>query len=73
MDIPNIPPISPNMSKKQAPKQLKQRYYYIFWSIATLTVLLGQISVIYSYNRLSSNLESIIIEQARTKTSKTSN
>ncbi len=61
------------MSKKQAPKQLKQRYYYIFWSIATLTVLLGQISVIYSYNRLSSNLESIIIEQARTKTSKTSN
>ena len=61
------------MSKKQAPKQLKQRYYYIFWSIATLTVLIGQISVIYSYNRLSSNLESIIIEQARTKTSKTSN
>ena len=61
------------MSKKQAPKQHKQRYYYIFWSIATLTVLIGQISVIYSYNRLSSNLESIIIEQARTKTSKTSN
>ena len=59
------------MSKKQAPKQLKQRYYYIFWSIATLTVLLGQLSVIYSYNRLSSNLEYIIIEQANTKTSKT--
>ena len=59
------------MSKKQAPKQLKQRYYYIFWSIATITVLLGQLSVIYSYNRLSSNLEYIIIEQANTKTSKT--
>ena len=59
------------MSKKQAPKQLKQRYYYIFWSIATLTVLLGQLSVIYSYNRLSNNLEYIIIEQANTKTSKT--
>ena len=59
------------MSKKQAPKQHKQRYYYIFWSIATLTVLLGQLSVIYSYNRLSSNLEYIIIEQANTKTSKT--
>ena len=58
---------------KSPPKQHKQRYYYIFWSIATLTVLIGQISVIYSYNRLSSNLESIIIEQARTKTSKTSN
>ena len=61
------------MSKKHAPKQHKQRYYYIFWSIATLAVVIGQISVIYSYNRLSSNLESIIIEQARTKTSKTSN
>ena len=73
MDIPNTPPLNYPMSKKQAPKQLKQRYYYIFWSIATLTVLIGQISVIYSYNRLSSNLESIIIEQARTKTSKTSN
>ena len=59
------------MSKKQAPKQLKQRYYYIFWSIATITVLLGQLSVIYSYNRLSNNLEYIIIEQANTKTSKT--
>ena len=61
------------MSKKQAPKQHKQRYYYIFWSIATLTVLIGQISVIYSYNRLSSNLESIILEQASQKTSKTAN
>jgi len=61
------------MSKKQAPKQHKQRYYYIFWSIATLTVLLGQISVIYSYNRLSSNLEYLILEQASQKTSKTAN
>jgi hypothetical protein len=61
------------MSKKQAPKQLKQRYYYIFWSIATLTVLLGQISVIYSYNRLSSNLEYIILEQASQKVNKTAN
>ena len=59
------------MSKKQAPKQLKQRYYYIFWSIATITVLLGQLSVIYSYNRLSNNLEYIIIEQASQKTDKT--
>ena len=61
------------MSKKQAPKQLKQRYYYIFWSIATITVLLGQISVIYSYNRLSSNLEYIILEQASQKVNKTAN
>ena len=56
-----------------APKQHKQRYYYIFWSIATLVVLLGQISVITSYNRLSSNLEFLIIEQAREKIGKTAN
>ena len=61
------------MSKKHAPKQHKQRYYYIFWSIATLAVVIGQISVVMTYNRLSDNLEYVIIEQTRTKTSKTSN
>ena len=50
-----------------APKQLKQRYYYIFWSIATLSVVIGQICVVNTYNRLSDNLEFIIIEQAREK------
>jgi len=61
------------MSKKHAPKQHKQRYYYIFWSIATLAVVIGQISVVNTYNRLSDNLEYVIIEQTRTKTSKTTN
>ncbi len=51
-----------------SPPQHKQRYYYIFWSIATLAVLLGQISIISSNNRLSNNLEFIILEQARTQT-----
>ena len=59
------------MSKKHAPKQHKQPYYYIFWSIATISVLIGQIAVVKTYNRLSNNLESIIIEQAKQKTSKT--
>ena len=55
------------------PPQHKQRYYYIFWSIATLSVVIGQACVINTYNRLSDNLEYVIIEQARTKTSETSN
>jgi len=59
------------MSKKHAPKQHKQRYYYIFWAIATFSVLIGQITVVKTYTRLSNNLESIIIEQAKQKTSKT--
>ena len=43
-------------------KQYKQRYYYIFWSIATLAVISGQIHVANSYNRLSNNLELNLIQ-----------
>ncbi len=57
----------------KSPPQHKQRYYYIFWSIATLAVVIGQISVVMTYNRLSDNLEYVIIEQTQTKTSKTAN
>ena len=65
MDIPIILTMT-------APKQHKQRYYYIFWSIATLSVVIGQISVFNAYNRLSENLEIILIEQAREKILKAS-
>lgn len=53
------------------PPQHKQRYYYIFWSIATLAVVIGQISVVKTYNRLSDNLETIIIEKTYEKINKT--
>ena len=53
------------------PPQHKQRYYYIFWSIATIAVVIGQISVVKTYNRLSDNLETIIIEKAYEKINKT--
>ena len=56
-----------------APPQHKQRYYYIFWTVATLSVVIGQICVVNTYNRLSDNLEYVIIEQAREKTAETSN
>ena len=39
-----------------APPQHKQRYYYIFWSIATLAVLFGQIYVASSYRLLAEAL-----------------
>ena len=54
-----------------APKQHKQRYYYIFWSIATLSVVIGQINIISTYNRLSDNLEKVLIEQTRKEVIKT--
>ena len=56
-----------------APKQHKQRYYYIFWGIATLCVVIGQINIISTYNSLSDNLEFLIIEETRQKINKASN
>jgi len=44
-----------------APKQLKQRYYYIFWSIATLSVLAGQVYVALSYRSLTSALRDVLL------------
>jgi len=45
------------MSNLTPPKQIKQRYYYIFWSIATLAVVLGQIYVASSYKQLAEALK----------------
>lgn len=39
-----------------APPQHKQRYYYIFWSIATVAVVAGQIYVASSYRLLAEAL-----------------
>ncbi len=39
------------------PKQIKSKWYYIFWSIATLSVVLGQIYVASSYRTLAHILE----------------
>ena len=35
------------------PRQIKQRYYYIFWSVATLAVVAGQIYVATGYRSLA--------------------
>ena len=43
------------------PRQIKQRYYYIFWSIATLAVVLGQVYVASSYRALAEALRSTLL------------
>ena len=48
------------MDKK--PRQVKQRYYYIFWTCATVAVVIGQIHVANGYNRLSDALYKNLIE-----------
>ena len=45
----------------QPPKQFKQRYYYVFWSIATLAVILGQIYVASSYKSLTEALKQVLL------------
>ena len=49
------------MTTPKTPKQIKQRYYYIFWSIATLTVVLGQVYVASSYKDLASALRQTLL------------
>ena len=38
------------------PRQIKQRWYYIFWSSATVAVVLGQVYVASSYRELAKAL-----------------
>ena len=45
----------------QPPKQLKQRYYYIFWSIATIAVVIGQVYVATGYRELASALRQVLL------------
>ncbi|ADP00037.1 hypothetical protein CYOG_00016 [Cyanophage 9515-10a] len=47
------------MDKK--PRQVKQRYYYIFWTFATIAVVIGQIHVAYSYNNLANALRDSLL------------
>ena len=43
------------------PRQIKQRYYYIFWSIATLAVVAGQLYVGSGYRSLAEALRQSLL------------
>ena len=43
------------------PRQIKQSYYYIFWSIATLAVVAGQIYVASGYRSLAEALRQSLL------------
>ena len=45
------------MTIPHQPKQVKSKWYYIFWSAATLCVVLGQIYVANSYRMLAEMLQ----------------
>ena len=45
------------MNTPQQTKQIKSKWYYIFWSVATVSVVIGQIYVAHSYRMLAQMLE----------------
>ena len=49
------------MTIPSQPKQIKSKWYYIFWGIATLSVVFGQIHVGSKYSRMADNLEFMLI------------
>ena len=46
-----------NMTIPTQPKQIKSHWYYVFWSTATLAVVLGQVYVAMSYRYLAEALK----------------
>ena len=47
------------MSKKQR-HQVKSRWYYVFWGIATVSVVVGQIYVGTGYRILSDDMKELL-------------
>ena len=45
------------MTLPTQPKQIKSHNYYLFWGIATLCVVLGQVYVANSYRSLAEALK----------------
>ena len=49
--------------KEKLRAQVKSRFYYIFWGMATGAVVSGQILVATSYSRMARVMELFIVEQ----------
>ena len=67
MTAPPIPEWGTLRQKQKA--QVKSKFYYIFWGVATASVVLGQVYVGSGYRQMSRSfnriVESIILEVER--------
>ena len=45
--------------------QIKSYWYYIFWGIATISVLIGQLDVSNGYIRMSNTLELQLLSKCK--------
>ena len=55
-----------SIKKQKLKAQVKSRFYYLFWGIATVSVVGGQLLVSNGYNRMTEQIEqlnNILIEQ----------
>ena len=63
------PPIPSWDKKEKRRNQVKSRFYYIFWGIATLSVFAGQLYVGSGYREMSKSfnriIDSIVVELER--------
>jgi len=55
-----------SIKKQKLKAQVKSRFYYLFWGIATVSVVGGQLIVSNGYNRMTEQIEqlnNILIEK----------
>ena len=45
--------------KKKLRAQIKSRWYYIFWGVAIIAVVAGQINIGSGYRQMSNSIESL--------------
>jgi hypothetical protein len=48
------------MKKKKLSHQVKSRWYYIFWGIATVSVVAGQIYVGSGFRTMSNSVQDVL-------------
>jgi len=61
MTVPPTPPIPEWGTLRQKQKaQVKSRFYYIFWGLATVSVFAGQLYVGSGYRQMSRSFDRII-------------
>ena len=46
--------------KRKLKAQVKSRWYYIFWGVATISVFAGQMHVGNGFNRMSDSLDNLM-------------
>ena len=46
--------------------QIKSGWYYLFWGLATVSVVLGQVYVGTSYRQMAGSIEKVITQISKT-------